>query len=387
MSASANTEQTINILAVDDDESFLTETKLILLTDNKNFKVDTTTSVDEALKHMQTQKYDAIVSDYDMPIKNGLDFLRQIRETDQAIPFFLFASKSREEVAIDALNLGAEGYYNKYGEPEVVFGELSHAIIRAVNGRRMQSALVESENRYRQLMEQAVDAIYVHDIDNGIVDVNEAACRTLGYSKEELLKMTVADINPKVNPDDTNRALQRILNGEKIIVEAKERKKDGAWVDVEVSLGSIKLNSKNLILANVRDITERKRTELELVESELKYRLLVEDSLQGILITRVNPTHLVYANKSMAEILGYSVEELLNLTEQGVLSLIHVDDRPQFLERLQKRFQGERAPSSLTFRAIRKDGSVIWLEAFSNWIEYLGKPAVQGQFLQKGQSV
>jgi PAS domain S-box-containing protein len=382
----AETGDFINILAVDDDESFLTETKLILLSDNADFKVDTATSVDEALKKMQTNKYDAIVSDYDMPLNNGLDFLRQIHQTNQTIPFFLFASKAREEVAINALNLGAEGYYNKHGEPEVVFGELAHAIKRAVSGRRMQMALVESENRYRQLIEQAVYGIFVHDLDNGIIDVNESACRTLGYSKEDLLKMAVSDINPKVNPDATNKAMQRILSGEKITVEAKQRRKDGAWIDVEVSLGSIKLNNKNLILANVRDITERKKTELQLVASEFKYRSLVEDSLQGILITRVNPTRLVFANKSMAKMLGYSIEELLNLTEEGVLGLIYIDDRPAFLDRLTKRFQGERAPSSLDFRAVRKDGSVVWLTAFSNWIEYLGEPAVQGQFLEKGQN-
>jgi DNA-binding response OmpR family regulator len=109
------TADSIHILAVDDDESFLTETKLILLTDNKNFKVDTATNVNEALKMLETKKYDAIVSDYDMPQSNGLDFLRQVSQKHQTIPFFLFASKSREEVAINALNLGAEGYYNKHG--------------------------------------------------------------------------------------------------------------------------------------------------------------------------------------------------------------------------------------------------------------------------------
>lgn len=319
-----------------------------------------------------------------MPIKNGLDFLRQTRQTDSATPFFLFASKAREEVAIDALNLGAEGYYNKHGEPEVVFGELTHAIKRAVSGRRMQNALVESENRYRQLMEQAVDGMYVHDLQNGIVDVNESACRMLGYSKEELLKMTVTDINPNVNPEGTNKAMQRILSGEKIAVEAKERRKDGAWIDVEVSLGSIKLNNKNLILANVRDITERKKTERQLAESESKYRLLVEDSLQGIVITRVNPIRLVFANNSIAKMLGYTVEEMLKLNEEGLMSLIHVDDRQLYLSRLQSRFQGRSTPSSLDFRGIRKDGSILWLTAYSKWIEYLGEPAVQGQFLEKG---
>lgn len=83
--------------------------------------------------------------------------------------------------------------------------------------------------------------------------------------------------------------------------------------------------------------------------------------------------------------LGYSVEELLNLTEGEVLGLIHIDDRPQFMSRLKMRFQGEKALSSLDFRAVRKDGSVVWLIAFSNWIEYLGEPAVQGQFIEKHQ--
>lgn len=85
----------------------------------------------------------------------------------------------------------------------------------------------------------------------------------------------------------------------------------------------------------------------------------------------------------MAKILGFTVEELLNLTEEGVLGLIYADDRPQFLDRLRRRFEGEKAPSSLDFRAVRKDGSITWLVAFSNWIEYLGEPAVQGQFIEK----
>jgi PAS domain S-box-containing protein len=380
-----DTNNSIHILAVDDDESFLTETKMILLTDNDNFQVDTATSVEEALQQMKNRTYDAVVSDYDMSINNGLDFLRQLRQTNQTVPFFLFASKAREEVAIDALNLGAEGYYNKHGEPEVVFGELSHGIKKAIHARRMQLALVESENRYRQLMAQAVDAIYVHDVNTGIIDVNESACRRLGYSKEELLKLSVTDINPNVSPDTANRAMQRILSGEKIIVAAKERRKDGVWIDVEVSLGSIKLNNKNLLLATVRDITERKRTERQLAVSELKYRLLVEDSLQGILIARVNPMRLVFANRTMAKLLGYSIAEFLALDEECVKRLIFADDRPVFFERVKMRFSGENTPSSLDFRAVRNDSSVVWLTAFSMWIEYLGEPAIQGLFLEKGQ--
>ena len=121
----------MHILHVDDDASFLKASKKILELDN-NFSVDTATSVDEALCKLKTQHYDAIVSDYEMPQKNGLDFLKELREHKNYIGFIIFMDNCTEEIVIRAINLGANYYIDKSGNPEKVYCELKNAIINIV---------------------------------------------------------------------------------------------------------------------------------------------------------------------------------------------------------------------------------------------------------------
>ena len=125
---------------VDDDVSFLRVSKLILELENK-FEVDTATSVDEAFCKLETQPYDAVVSDYDMPIKDGLDFLKELREQKNDIAFIIFTGRGREEVAIGALNLGADHYINKSGCPEAVYCELADAIRKIVERKKEARSL------------------------------------------------------------------------------------------------------------------------------------------------------------------------------------------------------------------------------------------------------
>ena len=247
----------LHILHVDDDVSLLEVSKQIL-TDENNFEIDNVTSVDEAFKKLEQQTYDAIVSDYEMPLKTGLDFLKELRSQQREISFILFTGRGREDVAIKALNLGADRYINKNGSPETVYGELADAISKTV---------------------------------------------------------------------------------------------------------------------------ERKKSKQLLVESEIKYRTLVEKSLQGVLITKTSPLQLVFANSAMGKILGYSTDELKSLSPLGVANLIHDEDKAVFFSRLESRMHGKPSDSSLELRAVRKDGSIIWLEAFATRIEYLGELAVQGVFL------
>jgi DNA-binding response OmpR family regulator len=127
----SNAKKTIKVLHVDDDVDFLRVVKQILELQD-TFRVDTASSADEAMKRMQTTTYDAIVSDYHMPTKDGLRFLEELREKGNDTPFIIFTGKGREEVAIRALNLGANYYVNKNGNLETVYLELSHSIISAV---------------------------------------------------------------------------------------------------------------------------------------------------------------------------------------------------------------------------------------------------------------
>ena len=101
----------ISVLHVDDDLSLLEISKQILM-DMGAFKIDHACSVDEAFNKLANENYDVVVSDYEMPTKNGLQFLKELREQKNDIPFILFTGKGREEVIINALNLGVDRYIN-----------------------------------------------------------------------------------------------------------------------------------------------------------------------------------------------------------------------------------------------------------------------------------
>ena len=153
-------KDSLHILHVDDDVCFLEVSKQILSMES-NFEIDTALSVDEAFQKMEKQTFDAIVSDFEMPLKNGLEFLRELREQRNEIPFILFTGKGREEVAVEALNLGADRYINKNGAPETVYCELAHAINKTAEQKKSRKLLAASESKYRMLIEKSLQGILI----------------------------------------------------------------------------------------------------------------------------------------------------------------------------------------------------------------------------------
>lgn len=143
----AAVEESLRILLVDDDQSFLRVSKIILEMEN-NFEIDAATSVDEALNKMKTKTYDAVVSDYEMPIKNGEDFLNQLRQQKNDIPFISFSFWDIEEAAFRTSNVHADQYIHKNGSPGVVYRELAKAICKTVERKKAKALLVESEAKY-----------------------------------------------------------------------------------------------------------------------------------------------------------------------------------------------------------------------------------------------
>ena len=134
----------IRVLYVDDEPSMLDIGKLFLEMDGI-FAVDTLTSVSEALTRLKTERYDAILSDYQMPEMDGITFLKQIRASENKIPFIIFTGRGREDVVIEALNNGADFYIQKGGEIKSQFAELSNKIRYAVSKKHSEEALGEHE--------------------------------------------------------------------------------------------------------------------------------------------------------------------------------------------------------------------------------------------------
>jgi len=141
----------LRVLYVDDEPGLLDIGKLFLERGG-TFTVDTLTSATAALSQLKTERYDAIISDYQMPEMDGIAFLKQLKALGNTTPFIIFTGRGREEVVIEALNNGADFYIQKGGEPKSQFAELTHKIKIAVERKRGRDALKQDECRLLALV-------------------------------------------------------------------------------------------------------------------------------------------------------------------------------------------------------------------------------------------
>ncbi len=194
--------------------------------------------------------------------------------------------------------------------------------------REAEERLRDSEERFRTLFEQASDPVFVHDPQGRFVDVNQRACESLGYSRGELLSMTVLDIEMDFDLDSARTAWEQVRFGEAMTIHGHQRRKDGSIFPVEIRLAACLLKGERLYLGLVRDVTERERSERALKESEVHaYRRLAE--IEAIYASApvglcVFDTRMrwVRMNQRMAEINGLPVEAHLGKTPPEMLPKI-----------------------------------------------------------------
>lgn len=147
----------IRVLHVDDDPAFLTVSKEIRIGIDSTLKVEVVSTVEEAIDKLEAQSYDVVVSDYELPEINGLEFLKRLRAQGNRIPFILFTGKDKEEIAKQALTLGADCYVNKPGNIEDTYLELSHSIQLITEKHKIQVCIDGYEKRYGTLISNAND--------------------------------------------------------------------------------------------------------------------------------------------------------------------------------------------------------------------------------------
>jgi PAS domain S-box-containing protein len=230
-----------------------------------------------------------------------------------------------------------------------------------------------SEERYRAVVEQTADGIFLIDgATKSILEANARFEELLGYGHGELHGMTLYDLVPH-DREGARANVDRVLEQKSYQVgERSYRRKDGSLVDVEVSTSIIEHDNKEILWCVARDITERKRAEEKLRESEGRFRSAFEDSPIGVALVGLDRRHL-RVNRAFCKMLGYSEEELL---EKPHPEIVHPDDRDESSERLQQALEG--GPESYTFerRYVHADGHVVWnLSSVSLVRDSRGKPS------------
>jgi len=150
-------------------------------------------------------------------------------------------------------------------------------------------------------MEQATDAIFVHDVHGRLMDVNEKACKNLGYTKEELLKMTVVDFDGDATDNQKGLMWPKVVDGETFTFESSHKRKDGSVFPVEVSLGSITVDNQTFVIGLARDISERKQAEAEL-RGTFEVLERVGEGIDAGLAVIGKDYRVVWANKRLKDL-------------------------------------------------------------------------------------
>ncbi len=217
--------------------------------------------------------------------------------------------------------------------------------------KHAEAVLRESERRYRQLIDQAVDGIFVLDHNGDYQLVNKHFCEMLDYSEDELLKLNVIDTYPDELKDIGRQRIQRVISGDSLRFERPMKRKDGAFFQVEMSLSRLDDGRQQGI---VHDITERKRIEEEL----RRLSIAIEQAAEDVMIT--NPEGVIqYVNPAFEKITGYSRSEAIGQNPRFLKSGAHT---PAFYKKLWKTITcGNIWTGRITNR--RKDGKFIQEDA------------------------
>ncbi len=352
---------TIEILLIDDDEDTLRIATRFLERDDPTFHIKSVMSAELALEILETNTFDVVVSDYEMPNgMSGLELLEMIRSQNSEIPFIIFTGRGREEVAIKALNLGADSYVIKGGDPKSLYTELAHYIRSVVAHSRAKLALDESDARFRAAFEDAAIGMAIVSIDQEILQVNAELTRMLGFDGEQLTGRNLEEI---AHPDEIGQAplkALRVLDDDSTILSGERRflHRDGKWVWTRTTSSLIKdSRGKPLyFVSQFQDITETKHAIEALRESEERFRGAFEDAAIGMALVTFDDEQ-IHCNRALSQMLGYTDEEL---NERGFNEITHPDDLGKTPAIIDGKFENGRTTIQLEKRYIHKSGHVVY---------------------------
>ena len=223
-----------------------------------------------------------------------------------------------------------------------------------------EDAVRESEMRYRTILQTTRDGFWIITLPDGkFTDVNETYCKMSGYSKEELVQLSIPNIDAGLTPDEQSATIQKIITNGSLTFETRHRRKDGSVFDVELSVTFQNQNGGELFCF-CRDISERKLTEDSLRLSEERFRNIYEQSLVGITITSLDGK--LQTNKTYCNILGYSHDELSKMNWQEIT-------HPDCIENDKKIFDsilaGDIPSARWEKKYIHKNGNIVWVDISS----------------------
>lgn len=359
----------ISILYVD-DEPFILEVTREYLT-HFDLQADTAASGTEALKKLETNHYDAIVSDFSMPGMDGIALLKEVRKQYPDLPFILFTGRGREEVVIEAIENGADFYLQKGGRPTPQFTELATKIRQAIELRRGKQALRESEMRFRSLIQNSSDIIRILDKEGNIIFESPSSSKILQYPVGSLIGKNAFEY---IHPGDRDRirhdfqeVCEQINPGTPS--EYRIRKEDGTYLYVEsTGLNLIGVPGVDGIVVTTHPVHVQKMVEHQLRESETRLHHALEGAGEGLWDWHF-PSGKAYFSPRYYTMLGYEPDEFPATFESWV-ALLHPDEKNAVISDLLNQIREKRTSFKSEYRIRTKEGDWCWILGRGKAIEW-----------------
>jgi diguanylate cyclase (GGDEF)-like protein/PAS domain S-box-containing protein len=290
------------VLIVEDSESDAQLIVRLLKKAGYDLVYEQIETLEQMRSALEKQNWDVVISDYNLPQFDGRAALELLKEKQLDIPFIVVSGAIGEETAVAMMKAGAHDYLMKGNLARLapaVARELEQAVIRHER-REAEQALRKSEERYRTLVEQASDGIFLANDDGKYVEVNSAGCKLLGYTREEILQLTMSDVAKA--PSELPLRFEEMQEGKTVISERELIRKDGTLICVEISAKQL---PDGHLQGIVRDITQRKQAE----DQVRQLSSAVEHSPISIVITDING-NIEYVNPKFTTITGFTLDEV-----------------------------------------------------------------------------
>jgi len=395
------------ILVVDDQPQNIELLEAYLVP--QGYEIVNAANGEKALEKLFGNQIDLILLDVIMPGMDGFEVTRRVRQDDRIrlLPIILVTVLWETEDRVKGIEAGCDDFlsrpidkteliarvrsllkvkayndlmsnYRKELESEVTrrSDELKYTLENLqqeiTEHKRTEEMLLDSEVRYRTLFEISADGILIADTETKTFKyANPALCRKLGYTEEELKTLGLADIHPKEDLPRVIAEFEAQARGDKTLaLDIPCLMKDGTIFYADINTTTFTMNGRPYNVGFFRDITDRKKMEKALRESDEKYRLVVENASDAILVTQDGM--LKFVNSKTMELIGYTEPEL---TSRPFLEFIHLEDRKLVGERYLQRIQGGKVPQVYSFRIVSKEGRVRWVEIHAVTVTWQGKPA------------
>ncbi|MFC6725478.1 response regulator [Halobium palmae] len=248
------------VLVVDDDPNIggMTSQFLEELTDVRSTANEP--SVADGLSRLDDEEFDAVVSDYNMPGANGLEFLDEVRARDPDLPFILFTGKGSESIASEAISRGVTDYLQK-GSGIEQYDLLANRTLNAIEQARARRELRETVTQFRSLAETFSFALLTVSEDSVVRHATPTVEQVFGYEKRELVGESLLTVMPERFHEDHREAVERYLReGERHLnwgwIELPAVHADGHEIPLGITFGEVERSDDHLFTAMVRDLSE-----------------------------------------------------------------------------------------------------------------------------------